>query len=377
LEKSTISTMQQDDPRVTSDAAIKQKRLRDWLQAAGWDGVIISRRDQFAWLTSGGDNRVLSNSEVGFGHLVLTRDRQYLVAHTMDAARILEEQVAGQGYELIVLHWFDGDPRLRAIELAGTRVGADTLFPGAEEVNQSLNYLHYPLTDLEIERSRWLGKAVSEILEKIALSAQPGQTEQEIAVRLHCELICLGIDPDVLIVGSDARIFKYRHPLPTHKPVQKYVLLHPAARRWGLHANVSRSLHFGEPPELLHKAYTAAATIEARILAELHPDLPFSTILFRQKEWYAEAGFPQEWQNHFQGGPTGYVVVDTGRNQTETHVQENQAFDWFVTITGAKVEELSLLTAKGVEILSQTSRWPRIGIQTQRGRIEVPGLWTI
>ncbi len=362
------------DPRVVVDAEHKRARLRAWLKARRLDGVVISRRDQFAWITSGGDNHVLKNSEIGFGHAVITPQRHYLVAHTMDAARIYEEQVPDQGYELVSLHWFEGDASLTAQKLAGHKVAADTPLPGALEVNHELSLLHYPLSELELARCRWLGQQVGEILERVAYEIHPGQSEEEVACWLHEEHLRRNIELDVLIVGSDERIFRYRHPLPTSKKIQRYVLLHPAARRWGLHANVSRSVHFGKPSDDVKNAYQSAATIEARVLAKLRPGVAFTDILSWQKEWYAELGYAEEWKNHFQGGPTGYVVVDALRNQTKTSVQENQAFDWFITVTGAKVEELVLLTRQGVELVSYLPSWPGISFKTQEGEQIVPDM---
>ena len=370
-----IATLQQTDPIIIEDAASKRQRVREWLCTSSYDGLVISRRDQFAWVTSGGDNRVTNNSEVGFGHLVITANAQYVVAYFMDAARMAEEQLSGQGYQLVSLRWFDGDPRMRALELAGKRVAADTQLPGAIDVNDQLNILHYPLTNIEIERCRWLGKAVSETLERIAEQVHPGMTEIEIASRMHSDLIMQQIDADVVIVGSDERIYNYRHPLPTGKVLDKYLLIHPAARKWGLHANVSRLIYFGQLTEKIHKAYNFAASVEAKIFAEMRPGLHFAELLTLQKQWYAEGGSPLEWQNHFQGGPTGYPVVDTNRNQTDTVLQLNQAFDWFVTVTGAKCEELSLLTERGKEVASMTAIWPKLTVETGHGSVVVPDLW--
>lgn len=42
----------------------------------------------------------------------------------------------------------------------------------------------------------------------------------------------------------------------------------------------------------------------------------------------------------------------------EAVVSINQAYDWFVTITGVKVEELSLNTAQDTEIVSTGSGCP-------------------
>jgi antitoxin VapB len=199
-------------------------------------------------------------------------------------------------------------------------------------------------------------------------------TEEEVARDLRVAFAQDSIDLDVLIVGSDDRVFRYRHPLPTSKGIQKYVLVHPAASRWGLHANVSRSVHFGAPPNAVRRPYQAAATVEARIFGMLRPGLKFSEILARQKGWYEELGFPGEWELHFQGGPTGYLIVDTNRCLTDTTVEDNQAFEWFVTVTGAKVGELSLLTSNGLELPSAGPSWPCLEVKTDRGIFKVPDI---
>ena len=369
--------LDQNDPRIIDIARSRQGLVRSWLVENNLDGVVISRRDQFSWLTSGGDNRVLHNSDLGFAHAVITAKNQYIVAHSMDAARILEEQVYGQGYELISLHWYDGDPREAALKLAGAHVAADAPGLGVENVHSALSYLHTPLSEIDIERSNWLAEQVDQVLFDLARTVQPGESEEEVSRRLYADLVMRGIEPDVLIVASDERIFRYRHPLPTHKEINKYLLLHPAARRWGLHANISRSLHFGDPSQEIFQAYHAVATIEARIISMLKEGILFADIFTQQKIWYAQLGFADEWRNHFQGGPTGYVVVDVGQNQTSASLQVNQAFDWFITVTGAKVEELILLTSAGVRIASYQSSWPGLNISTDSGTVIVPGLWVM
>jgi Xaa-Pro dipeptidase len=366
-----------DHDWVRRDAAEKLHRLRQWLAQAGLAGVLLSRRDNFAWATAGGDSRVLNNSEAGFGHLLVTPERHYLLAHSMDAERLFEEQVPGQGYELVTLRWHQGDPRRQAQALAGGPLAADLPLEGACLANQQISILHYPLTELEIQRSRWLGHKTGTLLEELALQVAPGMSEISIARRMQAAFIMEGIDLDVAIVGSDERIFRYRHPLPTRKPVSSYLLLHSAARRWGLHANLSRSLHFGAPPLPVERAYQAAAMLEARLLSQLAPGLPFARILELQKEWYAQLGFPGEWELHFQGGPTGYGVVDAERCLTDSCVQFDQAFDWFITVTGAKVEELALLTGGGVEIASQAGGWPSLQVPTEQGPFSVPALWVL
>ncbi len=60
--------------RIRTDAAFKRKKVREYLQHKGLDGLLISTREHFAWVTGGGDSHVVFNSNVGFGTLVISRD---------------------------------------------------------------------------------------------------------------------------------------------------------------------------------------------------------------------------------------------------------------------------------------------------------------
>jgi Xaa-Pro aminopeptidase len=364
----------QSDPHIIEASAHKREKVRTWLKANDLDGAIISRRDNFAWITTGGDNRVINCSEVGVGHIVITPDRHYLVSHYMDSDRLMEEQLPGQGYEQVTTYWYQGDERARALSLAGERAAADTHFPGAHFAAEAIMDLQWPLNEIEVIRTRWLARAVCEVLEKVFSEVEPGMTEREIQGLLHSQLICQGMDYEVAIVGSDQRIHRHRHVLATDKPLERYLLLGPVVRKWGLFALVSRSAHFDEPPAEVQRAFQAAATIEGRIVSILEEGLKFSQILDHQKAWYEQLGVPEGWIYHFQGGPTGYVLVDAARSLTDKVVQVPQSYSWFTTVRGAKVEEVTLLTDEGAEIASLGENWPTIEVDTSKGPYKVPGM---
>jgi hemin uptake protein HemP len=75
-----------------TDYDLKLSRLWDKLNARKLDGVYLSRRANFSWLT-GGDNRIFINHPTGSSSLLITRTGKYLLAAVMDSARMLEEEV--------------------------------------------------------------------------------------------------------------------------------------------------------------------------------------------------------------------------------------------------------------------------------------------
>ena len=77
--------------------------------------------------------------------------------------------------------------------------------------------LRYSLTPEEIQRYKDLGQICGISIAQVCKSIKPGYSEYEVAGMMSNLLIKNKIDPVVLLIASDERIFKYRHPLPTDK----------------------------------------------------------------------------------------------------------------------------------------------------------------
>lgn len=344
-----------------NEVAFKQQRVQRLLEQGGHQALILGRQDNFAWYTGGGDNRVVITSENGFGLLVMAHGTTWLVAHVMDCNRIMEEELAGLDVQPVPVRWYEESLLDRAMALVkGQSVLADIPAYGATYDPAAVYSLHYPLTASEIERYRALGREIEEVLASVARELEPGMLERDIQARILCECGRRAMTCDVLLVGSDERIARYRHPIPTDKRIEQRVLLHPAVRKGGLHANVTRMVCFGDStPEVLSRAYNAACEVAANAIAMCVPGTRFADILDVQKRVYAQHGFADEWRNHFQGGITGYLLADpTLCTNAAATVSENQAFDWFITITGAKVEECSITTNGEPQVVSTTGLWP-------------------
>lgn len=346
---------------ILSEVNEKRRRVLEYLDSNGYGAMIIGRRDNFSWFTDGGNNRVIVPDSSGFGVLLITMDKVYLIAQVMDGRRIMEEELQGIDVEYVPLYWYECSREQKALELAkGLKVVSDVMIDGADYLPDAIYRLHYPLTENEIEKLRWLGRTTEEAILNTSKNVRPGMTEHEVEAMLLYECAKHNIQCDVLLVGSDERIFKYRHPNPSDKKIDKYVLLHPAARKWGLHVNVTRMMYIGGSiPEEIERKYDAVSMIEAAVISMCEPGTSFSQILEVQKKLYKELGYEDEWKNHYPGGITGYMVADPTLSKDPANiVVPNQAYDWFITITGVKVEELSINKGSGQEILSVSGQWP-------------------
>lgn len=352
----------------------KLKRVRSFLEERDLDALILGRKDNFAWFTCGGYNEVVIPSEVGFALLLITADSVRLIAHVMDGQRVIDEELNSLEVEYVPLHWYELPREQKAAELIrGLKAIADIPVEGAEWAPKEIQRLHFPLTDQEIDKLRHLGRISEKIIRSVADEVKAGMREIEVAGMFLGEYGRQGIQCDVLLVGSDERISHYRHPYPSDKAVDRYILLHPAVRKWGLHANITRLLHFGPAPEEIQRKFDAACRLEAASIALCRPGTRFADIQQTQKEIYAATGFTDEWRYHFQGAITGYILADPILSlDPEARVVACQAYDWFITITGVKVEELSMNTGNEREICSVAGNWPTDSYEFNGETFELP-----
>lgn len=362
-----------------NEVKIKEERLRSYLEKSGYDAAVIGRADNFAWITGGGENRVILTSEIGFSYIVITLEDKYLVSQVMDGDKVMDEELEGLGYKLVSLKWFEKSKEEKVLELVdGLKVISDIQLPNTEFNKNEFYKLHYPLTPSEIEKCRWLAKKTEEIVYEAALKIKPGMSEYKVQGMLAGMYAENDITVSVMLVGSDNRISSYRHCLPSDKKIEKVVLLSPAVRKWGLHANIARMVSIGKVPEDTSRRYDAVCEIESEAISMSTPGTRFSDILRKQKEMYKQLGYENEWQNHYQGGITGYMVSDPTLCMNESNTVQNcQAFDWFITITGAKGEELTLNCDGNIEVASVNGIWPTRSYSKKGKEIRLPKIMEI
>lgn len=353
---------------------IKLKRIRDYISKNGFTGMILSRQDNFNWISSGGNNRVVVPKEEGFSTIVITKDDVYMVSQVMDGTRIMDEEMQNLDAEYIPLWWYEESVNERAVKLAGKNPVSDILIADIEYRLKDIYDLHFPLTEEEIVRLRKLGAISDYILNKVANEIRPGMVDYEVEAMLLYEYAKRNIQCDVLLIGTDDRIYKYRHPSPSGRKLGNYVFLHPAVRSGGLHCNITRSIYFGDVlPEDIGKAYTAVSHIETYCMSMCKTGNHWADIFEGQKQLLKELGFEDEWKGHYPGGRTGYFVCQADLSKSiENKIINNEAYDWFITVTGAKVEELGINHNGVFTLCSQTGIWPSRKISIGDFNLDIP-----
>jgi len=355
----------------------KERRVIEFLKRNELDALLMNRRENFAWFTCGGDNHVLSASEFGVASLLVTAKEKYVLTSNIETQRILDEELTGQDFEMIRFPWYESEGLRKKIMKIGSgmRIGSDILLPDADFVGEKLRELRCSLTAEEIDRYRWLGKKTGECLSEIGRQIQTGDTEHEIAAKLANELMRFGISPLVILIATDQRIFKYRHPIPTDRKLERYAMLVVNAGKWGLVASLTRLVHFEKVPPMIQKKMKAVAEVDACFIQETRPGNKFSDILAKGVQTYQKVGFGEEWKLHHQGGPTGYRPREyLVTPHTTGVVLDNQAVAWNPSITGTKLEDTIITTEKGPEVLTVTPKWPTLTVEYKGTKIPRPDI---
>ncbi len=343
-----------------TEVAVKRQRVREFLQCRSLAGVLLTRQSSFSWYTAGGDNFVAINSDTGAAPILVTGEKDYIIADNIEAPRIQTEEIAGLGFELLQFDWYQPERKEQIIKnlTQGETIATDA-GPLADEFAQ----LRYSLTGSEIERYRWLGKNTADSMSEVCQSLRVGIKESQIAGRLSEDLLSKKIVPVVLLVAADDRIEKFRHPLPTERRLVRYTMIVVCARRWGLIASMTRLVHLGKLPELLRKKHNAVVQVDATFISHASPGVPVKQIFEKAVNSYKQVGFADEWKLHHQGGATGYGTRDfkAGFDSTQV-VQENQAYAWNPSITGTKSEDTVIALPDRTEVITEIQDWPMIQI---------------
>ncbi len=345
-----------------SEREKKLNRVRAYLSEQPFTGILLGKRYNFAWLTAGADNHVEDGTRDGNSHLLVTEDRVYLLGSRIEMPRLRAEEDIGLGETEVEYDWYEGDlvEVVKGLSLDPKRIRTDTSGLGFSVLPGDFEELRYELTEEEIPRYRQLGKEVTEIVENFCFTIEKGETEYEISARLAAGIKKHGINPALVLVGSDERGMNYRHPIPKGKKARSYVMVVVCAERRGQYVNLTRSVSFDPVEKELSKKQRVCAEVEAEAVINTKVGKPLNEVLDRMKEVYSAHDYPEQPELHHQGGPTGYREREfLVTPETKQEVRNNQAFTWNPSVNGAKTEDTILADRTGVSPISEPGEsWP-------------------
>jgi Xaa-Pro aminopeptidase len=356
----------------------KQDRIKALLAERHLDALLLQRVSSFAWATCGAASYINTAATEGSASLLITPTGRYLITTNIEATRLeQEEKLVEQGWEFRAAPWHADNDAVTQLT-RGLKLGADGLYPGAADLSSAVSQFRINLMPEEGERFRTLGGLCADAMDSAVRAVRPGQTEYQIAGLLAHEAQSRGAHPIVNLIATDERIFKFRHPLPTDKKLDRYAMLILCGRKWGLVCSITRLVHFGLLPDEVRRKAEATARIDATFIAATRPGQSLGQIFDRAIDAYAQAGFPDEWRLHHQGGPASYEPREIVATPGATHVVAiGQAYAWNPSITGAKSEDTILVGEKNNEVLTTVSGWPTLSVAVDGQTMARPAILQI
>lgn len=336
------------DATRTDEVGRRIELTRELVARRGAAGVLFETRRNFAWATVGGENHVVLATETGIAPLLVTRDLAAVLAPINEAARIADDEVAGLPLEVVTLPWEEAPKAARheAERIAGGEVLRD------DDLEDELLPIRSVLTPLEHERLRHIGTETGRIMAAALAAVTPGHDENGLAAEAMAGLAEGGIRTPVVLLASDDRIERYRHPLPTARRIERRVMLVLVAERWGLHVSLTMFRELAEPDPELARRMQAAAAVERAMREGTVPGRTLGDVLEEALREYERQGFADEWRLHHQGGSAGYQARERIATRGDTtRIEPGMAFAWNPSITGGKAETTFYLDPDGGQVL--------------------------
>lgn len=331
----------------------RRQQLAELMERLALGAILLKRPANFAWYTGGADNRVDRAAPLGVAGVVVTRDSEYVLTDNIEFARMREEQTPG--LEVVEHPWYEDEIAFLRELMGGAPLGADFCLEGAYDVSDEVAPLRYVLDADTIERYRHVGADAAAAMREADEALDPEMSEHEAVANLLAACCRRGLYSPVAFAAGERRVVRYRHAIPQEDRLGRRAMLVVCAERGGLYANLTRFVHFEEPDRDLKKRFDACETILRRMREEAtRPGRTLAEAFADCQRFYAEAGFPEEWKLHHQGGLTGYAsreVVATP--ETAEQIRVGQAFAWNPSVTGAKAEETFVLTSSGPEVVTK------------------------
>jgi Xaa-Pro aminopeptidase len=216
----------------------------------------------------------------------------------------------------------------------------------------------------EIERIRKAFEITAGAFNAVAPTIEAGQTEREVAWKLHAAMIELGADepafPIIVAAGRNAS-------RPHHEPIETIIqdgqpiIIDMGARFDGYCADLTRTVWVGEPDERLAEVYRIVAAAVEAVFERLQPGLDGSELDRFARDTIERTSYG-EYFSHGLGHGVGMRVHEApSASKTSTDIM---TVGNTITIEpgiylpewgGVRIEDVVLFTEDGFDVLSSSA----------------------
>lgn len=330
-------------------------------------GVRLRGTDWFAWATAGASNTVLLTSETGVAEVLVTTEDAWVLTDEIEAQRLQDEELPAN-FKVYVNPWADYAAResfVRDVIGGGIAVSDRPISNIEKPLPPSLQKHKRVMMSSELERYRQVGQKASQAMTEVLKAAKPTWTEYQLAGAGAEALWGKGLHPALTLVAGERRLPLYRHATATGEQIGRQAMLVFCARGYGLYANLTRFVCFGELSGEQAELHSHVREVEAVILNLCQPGTTLDAVYHTLAQAYEQHGFPNAIREHHQGGTTGYLAREIVANPTTTDtLVEGIAVAWNPSLVGAKIEDTFVILKDGkLENLTFDPNFPNVEVE--------------
>ncbi|MDQ3547634.1 MAG: Xaa-Pro peptidase family protein, partial [Chloroflexota bacterium] len=274
-----------------NETSERVQRVRALMSEQELDCLLITHPSNRVYLTGfTGEDTAPNESS---GHLFITASDAVLVTGSVNVT-----QAEAQAPHIRVIKREGGWPQADAavlVDLGLRRIGYETqamlvgVFHGISEQLDEKNHQHEWVaadgiveqlriikSDSEIALLRKAFEITSAAFERVAPTIEAGQTEWDVAWRIHQAFVELGSEgpafPTIVAAGTHAA-------RPHHEPGERVIregepiVIDMGARYHGYCADLTRTVWVGEPDEKLREVYPIVATAVEQVIERIQPGM--------------------------------------------------------------------------------------------------------
>jgi Xaa-Pro aminopeptidase len=352
---------------MNEEVSAKLELMRQTLAETETQAIRLRGTDWFAWATAGASHTVLLTSETGVAEVLVTTQDAWILTDEIEAQRLKDEELP-PNFQVHISPWAESAERETFVREVtdGGKVLSDKPILGIEQpLPAALQNRKQVLMASELERYRQIGLKASQAITEVLTAAEPTWTEYQLAGAGAEALWARGLHPAVTLVAGERRLPLYRHATPTGEKIGRQAMLVFCARGYGLYANLTRFVSFGNLSDENAELHRHVREIEAVTLNLSQPGTALDAIYHALAQTYAQHGFAHAIREHHQGGTTGYLAREIVATPTATDtLVAGMAVAWNPSIPGAKVEDTFVIIEDGkLENLTFDPNFPNLEIE--------------
>jgi Xaa-Pro aminopeptidase len=366
--------------QAVSEAIERVDRVRAAMSDRSLDALLITHPSNRFYLTGFTAEDIAPNESAG--HLLLTATGAVLVTGSVNVT-----QAGAQAPHVRVVRREGGWPQADAeviVETGARRIGyeAQAMLAGVldgirEKLADKGHTVEWITSDGLVEKLRAV-KSPSELellrrafaitcetFDRVAPTIRAGQTEHEIAWKIHTTFVELGAEgpafPTIVAAGTHAA-------RPHHEPGERVIrdgepiVIDMGARFKGYCADLTRTVWVGEPDARLREIYAVVSNAVEEAIERIQPGMTGAD-MDRAARGYIEARGHGEAFSHGLGHGVGVRVHESpsAHKESEDVLQPGNVItvepgvyypDW----GGVRVEDVVLITDDGIEVLTTASK---------------------